>query len=251
MTRLVFICDRNAAAAARRPAELRQIDKLLKPDNITPRPAQIQTHQGVTVALLNPTGGEYLTNHAVGLGTWLPGLNWERPGGPVPEGTFALIRVGPDQVELCTDIVASRTLWYTATDEAFYASSSQRALVALLGSFQLNRATLPWMLAGGNLGPGNAWDMRLALAPPDSTVRFSRSTGDVSVVANDTRYDDSTDLPHALERVFANLELDYEQWVLPLSGGADSRGVLWYLPKGPGLRTVTWGMGAALGRSAQ
>src|SRR5690606_20675865 len=45
---------------------------------------------------------------------------------------------------------------------------------------------------------------------------------------------------------FEQLEYDFSKWVLPLSGGYDSRGILCLLRHAEGLRTVTWGTKASM-----
>ena len=53
-------------------------------------------------------------------------------------------------------------------------------------------------------------------------------------------------LREALEDSFKNIRLDYSQWVLPLSGGFDSRGILCMLADTTRLRAITWGMKSSL-----
>lgn len=57
-----------------------------------------------------------------------------------PEGSYAICRAGENYVELLTDFVGSRVLWYYFDDDLLLASSSQRALTCLLGSLEVNRA---------------------------------------------------------------------------------------------------------------
>ena len=45
----------------------------------------------------------------------------------------------------------------------------------------------------------------------------------------------------AIEEVFENLDLDYQKWILALSGGVDSRANLLMLKNIKDLRCVTWG----------
>ncbi|HJW75750.1 MAG TPA: hypothetical protein VJ787_08805, partial [Thermoleophilia bacterium] len=73
-------------------------------------------------------------------------------GSGAPDGSFVIVRDGRRFLELVSDIVGSRTLWYVLTDQAFLASTSQRALVALLGDFALSRVAVAWMLSSGSLG---------------------------------------------------------------------------------------------------
>ena len=102
-------------------------------------------------------------------------------GSDAPDGTYALARWDADVVELVSDVCASRTLWYTMTDDAFLASTSQRALVAVLGSFVLDEAAVSWALSAGTLGPEVSWDARLRRVPPDARVILDRATWRVDV----------------------------------------------------------------------
>ena len=83
--------------------------------------------------------------------------HWDEPHSAAPDGSYAICRANDRSVELLTDFVGSRTLWYYFDDNLLLASSSQRALVTLLGSFELNREAIPWLLSSGCLGPEAAW----------------------------------------------------------------------------------------------
>jgi hypothetical protein len=89
-------------------------------------------------------------------------------------------------------------------------------------------------------------------------VRLSRSNWTLTTSSNpiifsctnlsDTDYEQL--LENALEETFRALNVDYAAWVLPLSGGYDSRAILCYLLKNKDsekkLRCVTWGLGSSL-----
>src|SRR5690606_7198192 len=138
--------------------------------------------------------------------------------------------------------------------ELFLASTSQRALVMLLGSYEPNTEAYAWQLSSGSLGPGLSWDTRIRALPPASRLSFDASTWRSAIARSPPKFEpaggDPTprirDLAAAIDATFAELELDLTQWLLPLSGGYDSRMILLLLKDRPGLRTLTWGRRAAL-----
>jgi hypothetical protein len=114
------------------------------------------------------------------------------------------------------------------------------------------------MLSAGNLGPKNGWDVRLRSLPGDARLRLDRDAWQVTLRRTPVSYQpiEASDAAHerrlrtALEESFASTRFDHRRWLLPLSGGYDSRGVLMLLPSRLGLRTVTWGLRSALARRA-
>ncbi len=145
------------------------------PDNIEARPALLWERDGVVAAAVNPGPGTLFREGSVAVGhLYDPHERWWEPGSPVPDGAYALCRVAERRIELLTDLYASRTLWYAMTDSLFLASSSQRALVALLGGFELNHEAVSWMLSSGYLPPGAGWDVRLRRVPPACRLTLDR-----------------------------------------------------------------------------
>lgn len=68
-------------------------------------------------------------------------------------------------------------MWWAATADRFLASTSQRLAVAALESFEPNPQAALWMFSAGNLGPGHAWDRRLAALKVDSRWLLALSGG--------------------------------------------------------------------------
>jgi hypothetical protein len=172
------------------------------------------------------------------------------PGAALPDGSFALLRADDTHVELAADGTASRTLWYALTDHELIASSSQRAIVTLLGSFEGNRAVLPWMLSTGTLGPTGGWDARLTRVQPGERVVLDRARWRLRSSIEPASFAPDASLSRAAHRErlrssVANAcdhwSFDAREWVLTLSGGADSRSLL-YLLRDRGIGTVTWGL---------
>jgi hypothetical protein len=149
--------------------------------------------------------------------------------------------------------VASRNVWYYFDDAILIAATTQRAIVALLGSLEFNREAIPWMLTNGSLGPIPGWDLRVQRLGPDSVLTVDRESWRLSVVARAISFS-SNDLSERAQResllrclrnTFAPIRFDYRKWVMPLSGGYDSRGILCLLPETAGMRTITWGLSAS------
>ena len=171
-----------------------------------------------------------------------------------PDGSFALFRDGGDSLEVMSDPAGSRTVWYYRDEETFIASTSQRAIVGIAGGFQFNEQVVPWMLSTGSLGPSLSWDKRIEMLPPDSSVVLNKKDWSVSIKTTPIEFtpiEQSEEqherlLREALEETFASFDVDLTQWILALSGGYDSRSIL-YMLRDAGkdidpLRTVTWGL---------
>ncbi|PWT94108.1 MAG: hypothetical protein C5B54_00525, partial [Acidobacteria bacterium] len=178
---------------------------------------------------------------------------WREPLTEFPDGSYALFRDNDDYCEIVSDPVASRTIWYYRDEKVFIASTSQRALVMFIGNFDFEEKVIPWMLSSGTLGPGLSWDKRIRAVPVDSSVTLNKvdwtfSTRSNSVffkAANRSNEQHKKLLEESLKATFRAVNLDYSHWVLPLSGGYDSRGILCLLSESTDirrLRTITWGL---------
>jgi hypothetical protein len=231
------------------------LNRNLGPDNIVPSAPAFARGDGVECAVFNPNGATRLKGTSLCIGVILEEApRWHEPGAPVPDGSYALVRTSADRIELVADATASRTLWYVLTDEELIASTSQRAIIALLGNFALNRDALPWMLSSGTLGPVAGWDARLMQVRPGERVtldrdhwRLTRSGGPAPFATHTQRTtaEHRTRLSEAVETVCRRLSSHPARWALPLSGGVDSRALLLHLHKRRGLETITWGMANA------
>ena len=250
MARAVLVVSRHPGQPNRLDAYRDALNRKLAGDNIGPRPAAIFHCGGLSSALLNPNGAARLQGASIAIGTLLePRDDWHVPGAALPDGNFALLRADDAHVELAVDSVGSRTLWYTLTEQELIVSSSQRAIVTLLGSFEPNRDVLPWMLSAGTLGPTAGWDKRVHRVQPGERVLLDRAkwrlTSTVQPVefAADVAATRTTHLER-LRAVVANAcrgwSFDARKWVLTLSGGWDSRSLLCLLRE-RGIETVTWG----------
>jgi hypothetical protein len=225
------------------------------PDNILARAPAVAHEHGASAVIFNPNGATLLKGASVAVGAMIGAAeHWHRPGSDVPEGTFALMRVGAERVELVADATASRTIWWTLTEDALIASTSQRAIIALLGDFKLDRAVLPWVLSSGTLGPSGSWDRRLTRLQPGERLTFDRARWRIAHEVPDDEFEEAADLDDDRQRAELSAVIgaacqewsfDPNKWLLPLSGGADSRGLLFLLHERAGLKTITWGIDSA------
>jgi len=261
MSKALLVCFRHSQSGSQliENGDLHRkvalLNENLTPDNITPRPSRMVVNNGLCVVVFNPGDSIAMVDTSVCIGSMLEiPADWWKPEGGIPDGSYAIYRSNEKSVELLSDIVASRTIWYAQTDEIFVASSSQRAIVAFLGRFSPNRSAIAWMLSSGTLGPYNSWDQGIKLLEGDSRLQLDRETWKIEVVKNDVKFvaldlspeEHKTRLKNALDDTFSRLGLDYSKWVLALSGGYDSRAILMMLKEKEGLRCITWGLGESL-----
>ncbi|KAF0191343.1 MAG: hypothetical protein FD165_1939 [Gammaproteobacteria bacterium] len=234
---------------------IKEISKRLTPGNITARQPLVVEGHGIAICVINPVASLPINNSSVCLGTFFGADDdWWMPGADAPDGNYALFRSGEYQVELVSDTVASRTIWYAKTDELFIASTSQRAIVYFLQSYEPNTSAYTWMLSSGTLGPGLSWDKRIQSVPPDARLMFDRITWTAKLSAEPVNFfaENLPDRGHernlrkAISETFDHLDLDLDKWILPLSGGYDSRAILQMLRGRSGLKAITWGLRSAL-----
>jgi hypothetical protein len=251
----LLVVPRRGASWRLPPGFIDELNRKLTPDNIVGNPPEVREHAGVTAAIFNPTGATRSEGVSIALGAFFESMpSWHEPGTAVPDGTYALLRCNDDSVELVADPAASRTIWYALTEEAFIASTSQRAIVTLLGDFRMNRQALLWMLSSGTLGPDGGWDTRIERVRPAQCVtldrrhwRLSATTAPGEFVPNRglTETQQFERISGALREACGKWSFDPAKWVLPLSGGVDSRGLLLLLRDRGAIKTVTWGTHAA------
>lgn len=259
MSKLIYVCTRNPHDCSELVKAITSACAAISPDNIEPRPTQIVEKGGIAFGLTNPSATVRINGHSIVLGhTDDLSERWSIAGTEVPDGNFAMFRADKDWVELVSDIVGSRTIWYYKDEEIFIASTSQRAIVSILGSYEFDDRVIPWMLSNGMLGPSLSWDRRVTCVPVDSVVRLNRAHWTLTTHSTPIRFS-CIDLPdsrheelleNAFKETFEALNIDFSTWVLPLSGGYDSRAILCYLAKnrasGKQLKCVTWGLGSSL-----
>lgn len=254
MSKIIYICHRHSSRLVLKNADIQLICKQLTPDNIEPALPLVINNNGIQVIITPPSTSLPAKDTCICMGNMFsPANNWWEPGGGIPDGTYALFRNDTNTVEILTDAVASRTVWYLKTDDFFIASSSQRAIVMLTKQFDLNKKVIPWMISSGTLGPGLSWDDRINMLSANSTLTLNRTTWESTVNQSSFEYQATKmsarqhkqALNDSIEQTFKQLDIDLDKWILPLSGGVDSRAIFLMLKDRPALKTVTWGLASS------
>ena len=255
MAGFIIACSRDAAALPWNGADLRRCAVHLGPDDVTPNPPDVREEAGLVRAVINPVPGVRITPGGVCLGALFEDADWSAIGAAAPDGTYAILRHDDGAVELLSDTFGSRTVWYVHTEALFLASTSQRALVALLGSFRPRAETATWLLAAGNLGQDCGWDERLRRLPIATRLRLDRRAWTLSTVTEEMSYvrraltpdEHLAELREAIFAVCGKLDVESVSTALTLSGGCDSRSILVGLANAAKPVTcVTWGLAASL-----
>ena len=255
MAGFVVVLDRNRASSRCSLDDLLKLGDHLNPDNIRPNPSETLSEDGLTRIVINPVPGVRVDRRGVCLGALFEDADWTTLGASSPDGTYAILRHDARHLELLTDLHASRTIWYVHTEDAFYASTSQRALVALLGGFEPRREAVTWMLASGHIGPGIGWDARLLQVPSATCLRLDRETWRLTSTTQTLEHDPrprSADehlarLRNAIFAACQSLDVTDSPTALTLSGGHDSRSLIVGLARAnKPVTCVTWGLAKSL-----
>jgi hypothetical protein len=262
MSKAIYIVHRNIPEDKVNDEHFRleTICRELIPDNIEGRRSIIFIQDGIAYAVSNPQEVNLMVGKSLLLGHISEEYRdrWAIPEGGIPDGSFVLFRGDNDLVEILTDRVASRTAWYYFDENILMASTSQLAMVRYLGNFSFNPNTIPWLLSSGTLGPVNSWDKRFYALKSGACLKLNRKTWTMTIERNEyvfsfsgkTSSDQIDELSMKIKDAFKDLKFDFDKWVLPLSGGYDSRSILYLLSLQKkdiaDLRSVTWGMSDAL-----
>src|SRR5690606_29790847 len=230
----------------------------LQPRNSTVRPLRLVASGRIVTGIFHPSATNLVRGTSVCIGCTVASRQWDEPGTPRPEGTYAICRSDGRTLEILSDAVGSRTLWYYMDDWIFIASSSQRWIACVLGTFVPNAAAMTWMLVTGCLGPVHAWDSRVRRLPPDCTLTFDPDRWTARLSVSESLFEAAREkaarrkerLRQLLCETFEELHLDRSKWVLALSGGYDSRGLLCLARQPAALRTITWGTRRSLANPA-
>jgi hypothetical protein len=240
---------------ATRRSHLETMARRLAPDNVDYRPLIVAERNGEVLALFNGASTVRRRETSVCLGSIFDcAAPWWRVSSGSPDGSFGLLRSDDAATELVSDAVGTRTLWYTHTADEFVASTSQRAIVMWLRSYDCNTDVFAWQLSSGTLGPGLSWDRRIRALPPASRLLVDREAWSAKLYTSPVEYRPRAEsqerqrdeLRDAIGETFEELDLDPERGALALSGGYDSRMILLKLKDRPHLHTVTWGRRGAL-----
>jgi len=238
--------------------KIHKICKSISPDNIVPTNPKVIIRNNMAYGVMNPKSSLLFNDNSLLLGVISDNLDtWHIPLQEFPDGSYALFRDGERYCEIVTDSVASRTIWYYIDDDFFIASTSQVALINFIGKFEFDERVVPWMLSTGSLGPILSWDKRVKRIPPDSSVILNKDDWSLDIKTNKIEFKESKDsskhfeqkLRAVIKSSIESMQLNYSDWVLPVSGGYDSRGILCFLKDKINLKTVTWGLKSSLSDS--
>ena len=255
MSKIIYVCHKNRQVSEGDIKKVKQICDEINPDNIVAAETKIFKQGNLLYAISNPNETlEYFDSNVLMGKIFGSNKNWYRLYEYDLDGNYAIFRSDPDFLEIKSDILATRAIWYYQDENVFIASTSQLAIVKYLGNFNFDEDVIPWMLSNGMLGPGISWDKRISLLPPDSFLLLNRKEWSYKIHTERITFKPNTksdkenikDLREILTDTFSELNLNYSQWKLSLSGGYDSRGNLCLLPKvdadGNQLNTITWGL---------
>jgi hypothetical protein len=258
MAKAALVCSRDVRRTPVLERAVRTALDRIRPDNLRAGAPYVHTEPGLCLGVLNPNqvvltaAAGVLLGHVVG-----DAGSWHVPGSSAPDGAYALLRGDSRAVEGVADGVASRTVWWLLTDDLFVVSTSQRAIATVAESFELDERAVAWMLSAGLMAPDCAWDRRVRSLLGGQRVRLDRHAWTVSVSRHEVEFTaaprpgDGAEMmkrvAQAFEQTFASSEFDTARWVLPLSGGHDSRGILLSQPDPQSMQCVTWGTRDSLG----
>ena len=251
MSKLLYACFYDSKPKEFNVDNINSLSRRLEPDNITFRDTEIISNEKEVIAIFNPNDSIKVEGSSVCMGNMIkPGSDWSEPESLIPDGTYALFRSNSDTLEVISDMVGTRTVWYYYDENLFISATSQRAIIFFLQSFEFDKRVLPWMLASGTIGPGFSWDKRIKMLEGDSILTLNRNTWELNIETNNVEFLPITktaevhheELKKALIETFRSLGLNYKNWILPLSGGYDSRAILCLLKDQENLKCVTWGL---------
>lgn len=257
MSKVIYLCSKNKSFDLIDENRIINICKELEPDNISSKvPHRVSIKDRVAFGIMNHGSSVLIKGNSLLLGhRYDHRVGWEVPLSDFPDGSYGLFRENDDYLEVVSDPSASRTLWYYFDDSLFISSTSQRAIVMFLGGFVFDKRIIPWMLSTGSLGPALSWDMRIRRLGPDSSVILDKTSWSISINQKPIIFTEKqrTDTEHqrilteAIRKTVKSLnEIDFNEWVLPLSGGYDSRAIICFLIENrmpaKDLKTITWGL---------
>ncbi len=258
MSKILYVCYRDYQKKIKSLEEkIKNICDDLNPDNISANPTITYQKDNIIYGISNPVNSVKINNKNILLGKLFEENQiWDQIFTNVPDGNYAIFRANENNLEIITDLLGTRTVWYYKDEEKFMASTSQRAIIKYLQSFEFDERIIPWFISSGSLGPSFTWDKRLKRLQPGSLlldirtwqINFSKNKVIFSV-KNSTDAEFEKALRNSLHETFAQLDFDYSKWALSLSGGHDCRGILAMLNKRKKsikkIKTVTWGISGA------
>src|SRR4051794_23102576 len=182
MAKIVYACVRDTLSSPLIKKRIESIIPKLVPDNIPNAKCSVVENNGVIYGISTYSDRIAETHDSVCMGiTYNSAGKWWKPGTGLPEGSYAIFRADEEYAEAITDIACSRAVWYYKDDDLFVAGTSQRAVINVVGRFELERQNIPWMLSSGTQAPSLSWCKNIHFLEPDGTVLLDRNTWQLTV----------------------------------------------------------------------
>jgi hypothetical protein len=237
MSIYVLACSRSGDQVL--PAQIiEQLHSHLKPANITAPPPVVHADLPSVVEFF---GHGYSTRTSGGLAVGVGcRIHPVETLSSLPDHVQFTWEWDRGRVNIRNDIAGTRRIWYHFGEELFVASTSQRVIVALLRSFEPNEINYGWMLASACLAPFQSWDRRISSLRPNSGLTLDREAWSLSLKRESCSFapagwtDDEAreQLRQAVEDSVCALRVTPDE-ALYLSGGYDSRAILYLLLRDP------------------
>ncbi|PKG36541.1 hypothetical protein [Psychrobacter sp. Sarcosine-3u-12] len=261
MAQYIFVKTRHKANAQRMLTKLNSVVSLLTPESIKNNSRnnvkEWSKEFNSYYAIQNSDGISEPTNEALVIG-WIKDQkdSISESISIKADGSYAVINKSGNDVSFFSDQFGSRTLWYYHDENSLIVSTSQRAIVALKGSFILNEEAVSWYLSSGCQGPFISWDQEIKQVLPKLEYRLNAKWGLELIekpnmqlpVSGNTKLSDYLSLyQKQVTQSLKQVVNDYRegQVLLPISGGLDSR-LLLALSKeaniDDSLKLINWGV---------
>ena len=249
MSKILYVTYRNKEIPDNAKERVEQISSELNPDNISANPSYCCQSGPTICGLSNPLSVIQTKGTNVLLGSILnKEKKWTNPLELYPDGNYAIFRSNNKLIEVVTDTLSTRTVWYYKDDRIFICATSQRAIIKFLASFNFDERVIPWIISTGSLGPLYSWDKRIKRIPPATSLIVEISSWKLKhspIMYDKKKSLNNQELSEKIYKVFDNQNINFKKWILSLSGGHDSRIILLLLNKFKSkeeqLRTITWG----------
>lgn len=174
----------------------------------------------------------------------------------IPDGSYQRIEYDSKSINFYCDRFESKSLWYILDSDKLIISNSQRLLISLKGQFKLNEKALSWFLSSGTLGFQNSWDSEIVKVKNSIRYRFDLLKWELTTERIDYNLNEITfNSYQEFETLYKNLtvqclsnlfiERKKTEFLLPISGGFDSRLLLYLANDGELSENVTlinWGV---------
>ncbi|MDT0644598.1 hypothetical protein RM553_17285 [Zunongwangia sp. F363] len=254
MSKIIYAYFRDKEKAQASKIKIKQICDSINPDNIEPNPSSTYSISHTTYGISNPVSTIRINEKNILLGSLLNNYeNWENTDVDYPDGNYAIFRQNEDVLEIVSDRLGTRSVWYYKDEEKFIVATSQRAIIKFLGNFQFEEKVIPWMISTGNLS-FYSWDKRISLLPPSGSILLDKKIWNYKIKVRKSIKEEQKEFPEIeykkllfdnLDATFSQYTPDFSKWALSLSGGHDCRGILAFLSRSKksisNLQTVTWG----------